>query len=81
MSAAVRARLDPGLAVRAVRFKNRLSRKYDAELLSAGYRDVQLVATIPGGSGLLIEVQLHLRPCYAHKTASGSAADALFKKS
>ena len=74
--AAAAALLAPASKVKVLRIKNRLSRKYDAELLSAGYRDVQLVATIPGGSGLLVEVQVHLRPFYEHKSRAGKAADA-----
>ena len=46
----------------------------DAELLSAGYRDVQLLATIPGSSELLVEVQVHLRPFFEHKSRAGAAA-------
>ena len=74
--AAAEALVAPGCALRVVRVKNRLSQKYDADTLSAGYRDLQFVATIPGDSNLLVEVQLHLRPFFEHKTEAAAAADA-----
>jgi len=41
------------------RVKNRFDRKYNATLVSAGYRDLQLNVRIPG-TGLIWELQLHL---------------------
>ena len=76
LAAAAAALAAPGSELRVLRVKNRLSRKYDADMLSAGYRDVQMVCTIPGASKLLVEVQLHLRSFFEHNSKAGRETDA-----
>ena len=55
-----------------VRVKNRFAIGYPATKESGGYRDVQLVGRIPS-SGLLFEIQVHVKQFHAIKTELGTA--------
>ena len=64
--------LGEGSPFPTVRVKNRFALGYPATKESGGYRDVQLVGRIPG-SGLFLEIQVHVRQFHVIKTELGTA--------
>ena len=54
-----------------VRLKNRFAVGYPAAKQAGGYRDVQLIGRIPG-TGLLFEIQVHIKAFHVIKTELGT---------
>lgn len=64
-----------GCDLDVLRIKNRFDPTYDAGVHSANYRDLQAVCRIPGGSGLCVEVQIHLAAMHKIKASVSETLD------
>ena len=68
-------RLGADAGITILRVKNRFRMDYDANKMSAGYRDLQFNLEVPG-TGLVWELQVHLEAVNRLKTQLTDATDA-----